>query len=91
MRHNVSLQTSNYGFQGLSSPPFTLSFLRLLDDSLNNLKIADFGLSEFYRPGGTLSSAIGTLSFQAPEMFSNTNYAGDNLSDLQSCAEIYDF
>jgi serine/threonine protein kinase len=47
-----------------------------LDDSLNNLKIADFGLSEFYRPGGTLSSAIGTLSFQAPEMFSNANYAG---------------
>ena len=43
------------------------------------VKIADFGLSEYYRPGGTLNSQRGTLSFQAPEIFSESNYAGPPL------------
>ena len=36
-------------------------------------------MSEYYRPGGTLSSNRGTLSFQAPEIFSGGSYAGPPL------------
>ena len=49
---------------------------RLKDDTLNHVKIADFGLSEFYRPGGTISTQLGTLSFLAPETFTGSNYPG---------------
>jgi hypothetical protein len=48
----------------------------LMESSLDNLKIADFGLSEFYRPGGMLSSTSGTLSYQAPEVVSGSSHAG---------------
>lgn len=49
---------------------------RLKGQSLDHVKIADFGLSEFYRPGGTLTSTSGTLSFQAPEVISGVSHAG---------------
>jgi serine/threonine protein kinase len=48
----------------------------LKDDTLNHVKVADFGLAEFNRPGMTISSTSGTLSFQAPEIFNGTNYLG---------------
>ena len=50
---------------------------RLKGQSLDHVKIADFGLSEFYRPGGTLTSTSGTLSFQAPEVISGVSHAGE--------------
>ena len=56
-----------------------LDNLLLKDATLREVKIADFGLSEYYRPGGTLNSHRGTLSFQAPEIFSGSNYAGPPL------------
>jgi serine/threonine protein kinase len=47
--------------------------------SLQTVKIADFGLSAFYRPGATMKSSCGTLSFLAPEVFNGTSNAGPPL------------
>ena len=42
---------------------------RLKDDSLDCVKIADFGLSQFYRPGVLIKcDGSGTLSISAPEL-----------------------
>lgn len=43
------------------------------------MKIADFGLSDFYRPGALIKSSCGTLSFLAPEVFRGTANAGPPL------------
>ncbi len=43
------------------------------------VKIADFGLSGFYRPGALIKSSCGTLSFLAPEVFQGTANAGPPL------------
>ncbi len=43
------------------------------------VKIADFGLSDFYRPGAVMKSSCGTLSFLAPEVFKGTANAGPPL------------
>ena len=43
---------------------------RLKDDTLEVVKIADFGLSQFYRPGVPIKcDGSGTLSTSAPELF----------------------
>ena len=56
----------------------TVDYLcRLKDNTLNMVKIADFGLSDFYRPGATMKSNCGTLSFLAPEVFRGTSNAGE--------------
>lgn len=54
----------------------TYLFCRLKDHTLSLVKIADFGLSDFYRPGATMKSSCGTLSFLAPEVFKGTANAG---------------
>lgn len=45
---------------------------------MNLVKIADFGLSDFYRPGTTMKSNCGTLSFLSPEVFKGTSNAGES-------------
>jgi hypothetical protein len=47
--------------------------------NLSIVKIADFGLSDFYRPGSTMRSNCGTLSFLSPEVFRGTANAGPPL------------
>jgi serine/threonine protein kinase len=47
--------------------------------SIELVKVADFGLSDFYRPGSTRKSNCGTLAFLAPEGFRNTSNAGPPL------------
>jgi serine/threonine protein kinase len=64
-----------------------LENLLLKENNLNFVKIADFGLSEFSRPGGTLSSRAGTLSFQAPEIFNGGTFRGPPL-DIWSLGVI---
>ena len=51
---------------------------RLKDVSLKCVKIADFGLSQFCRPGVLIESdGVGTLSTAAPELLSSKgNNAG---------------
>ena len=51
-----------------------LDNILLIDDDsgsaiLSHIKVADFGLSEFYRPGEVQNSQCGTLSYLAPEVF----------------------
>lgn len=60
-------------------PPFRIFANRLKDATLTLVKIADFGLSDFYRPGSTMKSNCGTLSFLAPEVFKGTSNAGPPL------------
>ena len=52
---------------------------RLKDHSTAVVKIADFGLSDFYRPGATMKTNCGTLSFLAPEVFKGTANAGQGV------------
>jgi serine/threonine protein kinase len=56
-----------------------LENILLKGPSLELVKIADFGLSDFYRPGGMMKSSCGTLTFQAPETFKNSASAGPPL------------
>lgn len=56
-------------------------------NSLALVKIADFGLSDFYRPGVNKKSYCGTLSFLAPEVFKGTSNAGPPL-DIWSMGVI---
>ncbi len=55
--------------------------------SLAVVKVADFGLSDFYRPGVNKKSYCGTLSFLAPEVFKGTSNAGPPL-DIWSMGVI---
>eukprot|EP01035_Chromulina_nebulosa_P035816 gene35816-48155_t len=56
-----------------------LENILLKDHSTAVVKIADFGLSDFYRPGATMKTNCGTLSFLAPEVFKGTANAGPPL------------
>ena len=58
-----------------------LENILLKDSSSSNIiiRIADFGLSGFYRPGALIKSNCGTLSFLAPEVFKGTANAGPPL------------
>ncbi len=56
-----------------------LENILLAKTSLDEVKVADFGLSDFYRPGSTRKSNCGTLSFLAPEGFHNQANAGPPL------------
>ena len=48
----------------------------LLIDSKNNLKIADFGLSNIYKHNELLSTACGSPCYAAPEMLAGDKYFG---------------
>eukprot|EP01035_Chromulina_nebulosa_P018985 gene18985-24799_t len=56
-----------------------LENILLKGPNLSHVKIADFGLSDFYRPGSVVKSNCGTLSFLAPEVFRGTANAGPPL------------
>ena len=36
---------------------------------IDDVRIADFGLSDFYRPGTNKRTSCGSLSYLAPEVF----------------------
>lgn len=48
-------------------------------NQLDRIKIADFGLSDFYRPGATMRTNCGSLGYLAPEVFRGTSNAGPPL------------
>lgn len=58
----------------------------LLDDSLN-VKIADFGLSNFMSDGNFLKTSCGSPNYAAPEVISGKLYAGPEV-DVWSCGVI---
>ncbi|KAH3680303.1 hypothetical protein WICMUC_000370 [Wickerhamomyces mucosus] len=58
----------------------------LLDDNLN-VKIADFGLSNFMSDGNFLKTSCGSPNYAAPEVISGKLYAGPEV-DVWSCGVI---
>ena len=48
----------------------------MLFDHNRNIKIADFGLSNLYKPGQTLKTACGSPCYAAPEMIAGKRYNG---------------
>jgi len=59
----------------------------LLFDENKNIKIVDFGLSNIYEQGGTLSTACGSPCYAAPEMILGHKYEG-LLADIWSTGII---
>ncbi|CAH0561389.1 unnamed protein product [Brassicogethes aeneus] len=51
----------------------------LLLDTNNNIKIADFGFSNYYTPGGQLSTWCGSPPYAAPEVFEGKKYIGPEI------------
>lgn len=58
---------------------FELELNRFSKGDISSVKIADFGLSDFYRPGATLKTNCGSISYLAPEVFRGTSNAGPPL------------
>lgn len=60
----------------------------LLLDSNSNIKIADFGFSNYFTPGGQLSTWCGSPPYAAPEVFEGKKYVGPEIdiwvSDIHS-------
>jgi serine/threonine protein kinase len=48
-------------------------------NDVQDIKVADFGLSDFYRPGEVMKSSCGSISYLAPEVFRGTSNAGPPL------------
>ena len=59
----------------------------LLLDQNKNIKIVDFGLSNTYKTGETLSTACGSPCYAAPEMIAGKRYLGAHV-DVWSCGVI---
>ncbi|CEP02939.1 hypothetical protein PBRA_002906 [Plasmodiophora brassicae] len=59
----------------------------LLLDETNNVKIADFGLSNMMRDGFFLKTSCGSPNYAAPEVISGSLYAGPEV-DVWSCGVI---
>uniref|UniRef100_A0A1I7UV00 non-specific serine/threonine protein kinase n=1 Tax=Caenorhabditis tropicalis TaxID=1561998 RepID=A0A1I7UV00_9PELO len=59
----------------------------LLLDHNKNIKIADFGLSNYMTDGDLLSTSCGSPNYAAPELISNKLYVGPEV-DLWSCGII---
>ncbi|GFR92753.1 protein kinase AMPK alpha subunit 2 [Elysia marginata] len=59
----------------------------LLLDSSNNVKIADFGLSNMMTDGEFLRTSCGSPNYAAPEVISGKLYAGPEV-DIWSCGVI---
>jgi 5'-AMP-activated protein kinase catalytic alpha subunit len=59
----------------------------LMDATHQNMKIADFGLSNIMRDGEFLKTSCGSLNCAAPEVISNNLYVGSEV-DVWSCGVI---
>ena len=62
----------------------------LLLDSNMNIKIADFGFSNFYKPNGFLSTWCGSPPYAAPEVFEGKKYVGPEIDIWVSFCEFFD-
>jgi serine/threonine protein kinase len=66
---------------------FFLFLENLLLDERNNVKIADFGLSNIMTDGDFLRTSCGSPNYAAPEVISGKLYAGPEV-DVWSCGVI---
>jgi len=61
----------------------------LLLDSNMNIKIADFGFSNFYTPGELLATWCGSPPYAAPEVFEGKKYTGPEIDIwVSKCLKI---
>ena len=60
----------------------------LFMDEFNNVKIGDFGLSNFMSDGDFLKTSCGSPNYAAPEVISGKLYAGPEI-DVWSCGVIF--
>jgi serine/threonine-protein kinase SIK2 len=51
----------------------------LLMDGQMNIKIADFGFSNYYTPGEQLATWCGSPPYAAPEVFEGKKYTGPEI------------
>jgi len=54
-------------------------------DSHMNIKIADFGFSNYYTPGEQLATWCGSPPYAAPEVFEGKKYTGPEIDVWVSC------
>lgn len=66
---------------------YNLCLQNLLLDADNNIKIADFGLSNVAHDGDFLRTSCGSPNYAAPEVISGNLYAGPEV-DVWSCGVI---
>ncbi|KRX91901.1 5'-AMP-activated protein kinase catalytic subunit alpha-2 [Trichinella pseudospiralis] len=64
-----------------------LKLENLLLDSENNIKLTDFGLSNFIKDGKLLKTSCGSLNYAAPELLHGHYYAGPEV-DIWSCGIV---
>ncbi|GMF64803.1 unnamed protein product [Phytophthora lilii] len=57
----------------------TLDISMCSKNDISTAKIADFGLSDFYKPGAMMKTSCGSISYLAPEVFRGTSNAGPPL------------
>ena len=68
-------------------PPLPPPVQNLLLDADNNIKLADFGLSNVVHDGEFLRTSCGSPNYAAPEVISGNLYAGPEV-DVWSCGVI---
>lgn len=54
-----------------------------------NIKIADFGFSNYYTPGEQLATWCGSPPYAAPEVFEGKKYTGPEIDIWVSFDDIY--
>ena len=59
----------------------------IINNSSNNIKLFDFGLSKIYNDNSLLSTPCGTFNYVAPEIIKGLNYDGE-LTDIWSAGVI---
>lgn len=66
-----------------------LKIENIMIDSHGNLKLIDFGLSNFYNPRSILETYCGSLYFAAPELLTATPYVGPEIDVWSFGVVIY--
>lgn len=75
----IAIITGFYEMNLYASENFQFQAENLLMDSSGNIKIADFGFSNYFTEGGQLSTWCGSPPYAAPEVFEGKRYCGPEI------------
>lgn len=73
------LKGNGFFFYLMEKMYFFFQAENLLLDSNMNIKIADFGFSNFFNPNGKLGTWCGSPPYAAPEVFEGKKYLGPEI------------